>query len=90
MAIYVVLSDRPSPKLQANIEKEFPGDSHFLIAPNQWLISSDKVGQTISNELSLPTNGVDAKAVVFRTTGAGWGWHSKALWEWLSVKSAEG
>jgi hypothetical protein len=88
MAIYVVLSEEPSPTLTANIERIFPGDNHYAIAPNQWLIWTDRVDATVSKDLEISDGRAGIKAAVFRIAGTGAGWHSKALWEWLAVKSA--
>jgi hypothetical protein len=87
MAIYVVLSAAPSPKLQANIEKLFPGDEHYDLAPQQWLVSTSKVSATINQELGIADGKLGLRVAIFRIAGTGFGWHAKTLWEWLEVKS---
>ncbi|HEY3813856.1 MAG TPA: hypothetical protein VGL66_11575 [Caulobacteraceae bacterium] len=88
MAIFVVLAKEPSPQLGAKIAQLYPGDNHYKINDDQWLVSADKLASTISTDLEFPGGKAGVSGVVFPISGKGWGWHNTTLWEWLTLKGA--
>lgn len=86
MAIFAVLADEPHPELGAKIISMFPGDQSLRLSDCQWLISAPLISQALADQLDVKS-GVYGRVLVLLATASGSGWHSKSVWEWLTLKT---
>jgi len=86
MAIYVILSQEPNPTIEDRIKNLFPED-YYLLSDRQWLVSSNKIAKSISDEIGI-SNGEHGNVVVFWITGY-FGWWTRTVWEWMRLKEAK-
>jgi hypothetical protein len=85
MSVFVVLTQTNNSKLESLIKEKFPND-HYMLSPQQWLISADKTAKILSEELLIPNkeNG-SGPAIVFATSSY-YGMANPAIWDWLKTK----
>ena len=78
------MSEVANEKLGITIGQVYPG-SFYKITVDQWVIVADKLTKEIADSLNI-TGGGQGRAVVFKIETY-FGWHDKALWEWLDLKT---
>lgn len=85
MAVFAVLSEAPNIALGAAIAAQFGNGASYRLSDSQWLVSAEKLVKEIGDELGI-SKGELGKVAILRLDGPRWGWHDKALWEWLDLK----
>ena len=88
MAIFVALASQPNATLGQKVATAFPGE-HYAVNDQQWLIWADKPVVEVGADLDVST-GNQGHVAIFRIASPYWGWHDKALWEWISLKETKG
>jgi len=91
MPLYVLITDKPLKDTPAmdRLTAAF-GKTMRQIAHNAWVIRTRGLTNTIS-ETVFPQDkdGVAEMLHAVFLVGDYWGWHSKALWEWISTSDEE-
>jgi hypothetical protein len=85
MAIYVVLSEANNTPLRDKIAAAYPNGGSYRINDQQWLLVSEQDAKDVGDGLGL-SEGELGGVAIFRVGAPYWGWHEKALWEWVALK----
>ncbi len=83
MAAFAIIAPTSHPVLAGVIQRTFA--KHFEFSPGQFVVAENGLtAQQVG--LKIPLDGSVGKFVVFSIAGF-WGYHDKALWEWLTLNS---
>ena len=82
MPVFLIVSEKDSPDLHAEIERVFP-DKSFALSGDQWLVDAEETTKDMHKELGIG-EGRYGRVVVFKIDGYS-GYHRKSLWEWLQL-----
>ena len=82
MPTFLIISDKPNPPLEKTIKEAYPDDC-YIISKNHWLIDAEETTGDLAEELGV-RDGSFGKVIVFRVDSYS-GYHSKNLWEWLTL-----
>lgn len=89
MSAFAVISTIPqNPDLEKKVRDVYPGD-HLRISPSiaVWLVADTGItSQGVCTKLGIASGGIDTALVV--KVDSYWGFASKNIWEWLSVKGS--
>ena len=84
MAVFAVIAPEFDTRLKEAVEAKFPGDSHYDIAPGQYLVATRSLtSQQVSKLLEAPGGGI-GRVLILRVTNHA-GWHARDIWEWIST-----
>jgi hypothetical protein len=83
MAVFAILILRPSPVLEAEIQRIFPDDS-IKLSNDDWLVSYSGSVIKLSEELGV-TDGKNGAAVILRV-GSYYGRAPTNIWDWIKEK----
>ena len=83
MTVFLIVSEEENALLQRRIVESFPED-HFILSKNQWLVDAEKTTKEVADTLGI-RSGDAGTAVVFSVENHS-GYHTKSLWEWLSLE----
>jgi hypothetical protein len=86
MIVHLVVVEADRADLDATIRDVYPTDN-FKVAPAQWLIAGDLTSQSLIASLGA-AEGRFGKIMTVPVTSY-WGWHSKEIWDWLSMKMSK-
>jgi hypothetical protein len=83
MSIFAIIAPSDDGRLALAVQNKFP--VHFKFGPGQYVVNAvGPTAQTLALELGV--NGEVGTFVAFSVAGY-WGYHNRALWEWLTLNS---
>ena len=87
MAIYLVMAmkETQAPEMASQVERVFPEDSHYVVAPDKWFVSTEiSTARQVAEKLGI----IGSKSVSGIVVSVG-GYSGRAqpdVWEWLAAK----
>ena len=87
MAIFAIIADGANAALDVKVESLFQPADRYRVSSNVWVVSAQKIAQVIADELGVSGGGL-GRVVVFGVSSH-FGWHDKALWEWMALKGSK-
>lgn len=85
MSIFAVLTEANNPKLEAVVKEKFP-DDHYMLAPNQWLISAKGTAQKLTEDLLIIDKEKGPGSAIVFNISSYYGMANPAVWEWIKEK----
>lgn len=82
MPTFLIFSEKKHEALGDKIREIYP-DDHYDLGAGKWLIEAEKTTKDVAEEIGI-RGGAFGRAVVFKVDTFS-GFHSKSLWEWLSL-----
>lgn len=90
MAVYVVITMKPEPYVEAMISSRYAG-KHYRYSDVAWVVSTTETATTLAVNIGTKVRGedgrltgaVDGNIFVSELTPNYWGFANQALWNWL-------
>ena len=82
MPVFLIVSEKNNPDLQAKIAEAFP-DEVFVLSRNHWLVDAKETTSDMKKELDI-SEGRFGRVAIFKIDSYS-GYHKKSLWEWLQL-----
>jgi hypothetical protein len=85
MAVFVVLSRTPNPRLDQVIKEKFANDA-MQLSENQWLVSFSGTAVALSTDLGITGEGGNTGSAIVAQISSYYGRASSAVWDWIKAK----
>ena len=86
MPLFLVMSESRNEDLGGKIRQLYGTDCYAVGDNRHWIVSAQETTKEVADVIGL-SGGRMGRGVVFQI-GNYYGWHDKALWEWMNLKES--